>query len=293
MKHAPKITILLVLLFLISQVFGLIIIDKSVDETATVETGNVTFTELPYELERPPVDQGLSWIYIVVAVLFGTIIVLLLIKFRKPRVWKMWYILSVIFTVSITISVFINPSIAIILGIAIALYKVYRPNVIVHNLSEILIYSGIALIFVPMMNLYSVLMLLFIISLYDMYAVWKSKHMIKLAKFQSQTNVFAGLSVPYTKTKIISKTTPSSKGPTATQAILGGGDMAFPLLFSGVILKTMGMNFALIVAFCSGIGLLYLLMKSEKGKFYPAMPYISAGCLLGYGVILLLNFLIL
>ena len=34
--------------------------------------------------------------------------------------------------------------------------------------------------------------------------------------------------------------------------------------------------------------LLYLLITGEKDKFYPAMPYLAVGCVLGYLAILLL-----
>ena len=39
--------------------------------------------------------------------------------------------------------------------------------------------------------------LLVLISIYDMIAVWKSKHMITLAKFQLDTKSFAGLAMNY------------------------------------------------------------------------------------------------
>ena len=72
-------------------------------------------------------------------------------------------------------------------------------------------------------------------------------------------------------------------------AILGGGDIAFPLLFSGVILKTTA-NYLnpLIITIFAAIALLLLLMKGEKDKFYPAMPFLSLGCFIGYAVVLLL-----
>ena len=38
----------------------------------------------------------------------------------------------------------------------------------------------------------------------------------------------------------------------------------------------------------TGIALLILLMKGDKDKFYPAMPFLSVGCLIGYGIFLLL-----
>ena len=70
-----------------------------------------------------------------------------------------------------------------------------------------------------------------------------------------------------------------------SEAMLGGGDIGFPLLFSGVILKTLGLNQALIVSLCSALALLFLFIIAEKKKFYPAMPILSLGCLIGYLVV--------
>ena len=43
----------------------------------------------------------------------------------------------------------------------------------------------------------------------------------------------------------------------------------------------------LIITLFTTIALLLLFLLSKKDRFYPAMPFLSAGCLLGYGVMLL------
>jgi presenilin-like A22 family membrane protease len=297
MKHTYTITFILVLVFLASQFVGLFLLDKAIDPQASLETGETEFSDLAYQIERPPVEESTSFIYIIIAVIIGTILVLILIRFKKPRVWKIWYLISVIITVSLSLSVLMDEIIALLVGLCVGVWKVYRPNMYIHNLSELFIYSGIALIFVPIMNLFSITMLLILISVYDMYAVWKSKHMIKLAKFQSQTKVFAGLSIPYgkvhgqtKKSSKVPKTPPKTiKVPAENRvAVLGGGDIAFPLLFSGVILKGMGFLPAAIISIITSVALLVLLLRSQKGKFYPAMPFISIGCFVGYGLVLLI-----
>ena len=78
-------------------------------------------------------------------------------------------------------------------------------------------------------------------------------------------------------------------------AVLGGGDIGFPLLFAGVVMKGLMLNNAELIGFVKtliipvfvSLALLYLLVKGKKDKFYPAMPYLTAGCVIGYLVILL------
>jgi presenilin-like A22 family membrane protease len=170
-------------------------------------------------------------------------------------------------------------------------------------------YAGIAVLLVPIFDVFWAVMLLLAISVYDMYAVWKSKHMVKMAKFQTQSNIFAGLLIPYkvkagksipqikSKTKNI-RLASSKAGKTETKtAILGGGDVAFPLIFAGVIMENLlmqglskGTAFleASIIILTTTIALALLFFFAKKDKFYPAMPFISAGCLVGWVIVMLI-----
>ena len=302
MKHNLKITIILLLVFVFSQIIGLTITSQYINHEKLSETGTVTFNELPFNMDRPAIEDDYTFIYIMIGVLLGTGILLLLIKFKKSNLWKLWYGFAVVMAVSVSLAGFMSEWIAFLISLGIVYFKILRPNVIVHNLSELLIYGGIAAIFVPVISIFSGIMLLILISIYDAYAVWKSKHMIKLANFQTESKLFAGLSIPYSlkdlnKSKPVKMSTKPSKNAKPTTAILGGGDIAFPLLFSGVILKNLlragvSIEFAflkvMIITVFTTSALAYLLFTSKRGKFYPAMPFISVGCLIGYGVMLLI-----
>jgi hypothetical protein len=80
-------------------------------------------------------------------------------------------------------------------------------------------------------------------------------------------------------------------------AILGGGDIGFPLLFAGAVMKglmlenTVWIGFlkTLLIPLFTVCALYFLFIKGEDNKFYPAMPFLSAGCFIGYGAILLIN----
>jgi len=290
MKHTLKVTLILVLLFLAAQIVGLFVIDKYIDKPKTIETGITVYQDIPY-FERPDIKPSVSYIYVIIAILIGTGLLLLLIKFKKNILWKFWFFISVTLVLFISLAAFVNRDSKIqltiigVLALILAVYKVLRPNLIIQNLTEVLMYGGLAAIFVPIFNLLSIFILLIIISFYDMYAVWHSKHMIKLAKFQAKSKVFAGLFVPYQMPKI--KEVKKKIGKVRT-AILGGGDIAFPLLFAGVVMKSFSFLQTLIIPFVVSVSLLILFLKSEKGKFYPAMPFLTIGCLVGFVIVYLL-----
>ncbi len=302
MKHTLKITIFLVLFFMLSQLIGLFIVNSSIQEVKESETGEieVIYTDTAIG-ERPDMDPNVSFWYIISAILVGTGLVLLLIRFRKVNLWKTWFFLAVWLTTTVALGVFVEKWIAYLVAILFAAWKIFKPNVYVHNITEMFMYAGIAVIFVPILDVFWAVMVLLVISAYDMFAVWKSKHMVKMANFQTDSKVFAGLFIPYggkgmPKVKKIKKTSKKEEGHVA---ILGGGDIAFPMIFSGAVMQgliTQGLTKmnalyeTFIVTFFVTVALSALLYKSEKGKFYPAMPFITIGCLVGYGIVWLINF---
>ncbi len=312
MKHTLKITLILIAIFLASQVIGLAITGKyiHVEENIVIdETGreiiqkNLTYSDLPY-IDRPEIEESSSFVYILTAVLIGTGLVLLLVKFKKVNLWRLWFFFAVWICLTVALGAFIPKTPALVIGFLLAWLKVFKPTTVIHNFTEVFVYGGLAAIFVPIMNLFSVSMLLILISIYDMYAVWKSKHMIKLAKFVSSSKLFAGLAVPYKKTKLEKKVAVKAKDEAkgviksgkSRVAILGGGDIGFPLIFSGVVMKGLildgfaaGFLKTLIITAFTTIALLMLFLKGDKEKFYPAMPFLSAGCFLGYLVVWLIG----
>lgn len=301
MKHTLKVTIALVLFFFMAQFTGLLIINHYIDHKKTFETKKVEWQPLPYNLERPEVkNQSFSFIYISIAILIGTILVLMLVRFNKPLIWKLWFFVTVWLTLSIAFSAFINNIVAAVLALVISVLKLYKPNIIIQNMSEIFIYGGLASIFVPIINLFAAFMLLIIVSVYDFIAVFKTKHMIKLAKFQSESKVFPGLLIPYGKDNVVVKgkatPNPDSKEKKLRIAVLGGGDIGFTLIFAGVVMKGLmlketvltGFLKTLIIPVCVSFVLLILLLKGQQNKFYPAMPVLSLGCFIGYLVVLII-----
>ena len=293
MKHTLKVTILLVWIFLITQIIGLAITNRYIDHEKIIETGKVEFKQLPYNLERPEVEESTSFIWIIAAVLIGTAIFLILIKYKVFKLWKFWFFLAVWITLGIALSAFMPQAIAALAALIATLAKIYRPNIITQNLTEIFVYGGLAAIFVPIVNIFAAFMLLILISIYDIIAVLKTRHMIKLAKFQAKSKIFAGLLVPYKK---LPKEDIPKGNLTPTKgriAVLGGGDIGFPLIFAGVVMKDLmltnpeiiGFLKSLVIPFFTTIALLFLLIKGKKDKFYPAMPYLSIGCFVGFFVI--------
>jgi len=67
--------------------------------------------------------------------------------------------------------------------------------------------------------------------------------------------------------------------------IIKAGPYSSHLAF--IVAKQNAFFISIIISIFAAIALFLLFLKSEKGKFYPAMPFISAGCIVGYLITLL------
>lgn len=288
---------MLVGLFVLTQVIGLgfialeMNVQKNADGTQSVQYNEVLIGPLP------DTTGAESLIFLIIGIAGGTAILLILIKFRLHWFWKLWFFLAIWMTMLITLDTVLLEWVAALLAVALAAWKVFKPNIYVHNLTEVLIYPGIAILLVPRFDVIWAAAALAIIAIYDMIAVWKSKHMIKMAEFQTESKLFAGMMINYGKPpKNAKATTRPSKKSSSQSAILGGGDISFPLIFSGTVMhflvqegftKIAAYGLTLITTLGAVIGLSILFFVSKKGRFYPAMPPIVAGCLVTFLAIIL------
>ncbi len=296
MKHNLSVTLILLLTFLLAQFIGLFILYQYIDPAKSIETGKTSFKELPIG-ERPPVEEKTSYVWVIISILIGTGVLLLLIKYNLDWIWKFWFLLALTISLTVAFGAFVQWQMALALALILGVWKIWKPNFWIQNMTELFVYGGLAAIFVPIFNLWSMIILLIFIAGYDAYAVWKSKHMVTLAQSQMKSKVFSGLLIPYAagkmerstqkmvKTSMSEKKLGSSVPVKVRTAILGGGDIGFPLLFAGVILKEMGLWQSLIIPFFALGGLAFLLWYGDEKKFYPAMPFIGAGCFVGLGVV--------
>jgi len=284
-------------MFLITQLIGLFIINFYLQD------GNA----LPYGFDQQNLDKQNSFSFLaslISSFVIAVFLVLILTKLKSVIFMRAWFFIVVCLALGLTLNAIFSlikvpmPAIfALIMGVIFSYFKVFKRNIIFHNTTELLIYPGIAAIFASILNIFTLIVLLVIIAVYDVWAVWHSGIMQKMAKYQIENiRVFGGFFIPYAskkikekikflrqkyKNKIIPEAIIKGNKIKVNLAILGGGDIVFPIIAAGVILKSWGLVPALIVVLSSFLALLYLFMFAKKKKFYPAMLYLSTGIFLG------------
>ena len=296
MKHNLKITAILLLMFLLTQFIGLYVIN------------HYSNNDLPLGLETPEVEEPREYNQLFVSIIFAFVIAIsllfLLTHFKSEFLLRIWFLVVIIIGLVIALTSMIpffkySLLITLILVVPLALVKVYKQDFIVHNITELFIYPGISAVFVPIFNVWTIIALLILISIYDAWAVWHSGIMQKMAKYQiNKLKVFSGFFIPYVsnrmrmKLKKLKKSELKKKKIKVNVAILGGGDVIFPIITAGVFLRTNPFGLSgvqvlipsLLIILGAALGLTYLFFFAEKKKFYPAMPFISAGIFLMMGL---------
>ena len=305
MKHNLKITLLLLLMFLTTQIIGLYVVNHySTIKIINGKAVQVSAPNLPYGMQSPEIKQNRDFnqifLSILLAFVVSIVLLFLLIKLKTKVVFKFWFFTVVVIALGISFGAFFPQIkyvslISLAFAIPLAFFKIYKPNFLIHNLTELFIYPGIAAVFVPLLDVFTLSILLILISLYDMWAVWHSGVMQKMAKYQiNKLKIFAGFFIPYVSKKVrlkmkkMKKSELKKKKIKANIAILGGGDVVFPVIAAGVLLKTFGIFSALLVILGACLGITYLFVFAKKKKFYPAMPFISAGIFIAIGISYLL-----
>ncbi len=337
MKHTWKLTFILIAAFLISQLIGLAVIssydhyfgtthqkivNESIEKNITLpEQANVSvmqFAPEPIETKNP-IDMIKILINVLVGVVLGVILFFVLSKFGIVPVLKGWFAIVIFLCLSIAFTLILYPflgynlvdifrwriSLAEVIAVPIAFvvtfFKLFKRNMVVHNLSELFVYPGFSIVLLPILNVVTAAGFMLAISVYDIVAVWRSNYMVNLANFQvKHLKIFAGFFVPYirkedrVKIKLAKAMMKSNKKLAKSKlqkisvkvAALGGGDVAIPMLFLGAVFLAWGLWAYFVVLFFTVFALLYLLVESEKDKAYPAMPFLSVGALIGLFIVL-------
>ncbi|MEM1988806.1 MAG: presenilin family intramembrane aspartyl protease [Candidatus Woesearchaeota archaeon] len=287
MKHPKNVIILLLLYFLIIQVFSVLLITKYY---STVENYTAPSNE--------SAQGSLNWFIILFLLVTIAFIILSLKKFRKPIMFwtKISIIVAFYLTLTLVFSILKFPQLWVdLLAIIFAILLYFVRKTSLRNLTEAFMYAGFVAMILPLFNFKYLIILLIILSIYDFISVRITKHMILMANSQMEVSSFSGLQIDYNpnleknenlkeeinfsnvsmnkeinddKIYVIKKVETKS-------AILGGGDIAFPMILASYMAINFGWIYGISVILGSLIGLTLIFKFSEKDKFYPAIPYLT------------------
>ncbi len=225
--------------------------------------------------------------------IFATFVVFLISKsdkFKKSRVFlfRLAFIFSITIGGLVTLSIFVSDILALILVIILLLFWKNLPIILLHNLLIVLSVAGIGAMIGSMFEPFIIVILLALFSVYDFIAVYKTKHMVKMATEMIKTKAIMGLIIPFSFSGLLDNLNKKKK---KEFMVLGGGDLAFPLFLVSSVTITYGLFEALILILFSSFGLFasfYLFISQKTTRPIPALPPIALFSIIGFIIILLI-----
>jgi len=266
-------------IFLLVQMLGLYIGSQYI---SLIKSGQ---TEPIFE---NPSSVGNS-IFLLVYILIGTGLMILAVKYWKFLI-RIIEVVAV-FSASMITFMFLIPietlqvPLGILLALALTAWKILRPSFLSQNLSLIFSIAGAGAIIGASLGMLPSLIFILLLSVYDFTAVFITKHMVYIAKEITKRPTAFTLAFPYKFRKPISYSIGKKNIKKKFHIFqLGGGDIAIPLMFSVSTLASFSLIQALSVAIGSAaaLGLLIYYSAKKPGRVLPALPFISAGSILGF-----------
>jgi presenilin-like A22 family membrane protease len=219
----------------------------------------------------PPMVQNgqniLASLQIFVYVIVTTAILLILIKYRLERIIPIMVYLGLFGGLFITLTGLFG-DIGVILTLIVFTLAIWkRNNLLLTNIILILAIPGIGSWLGASLSFLPSLILLIGLSIYDLIAVFGTKHMITLAE-NAKGKIPLMIGVPVGE-KMLG---------------LGTGDLAIPLAFTISVLAETNLAHAVITSIggLAGLLLLFAYILNKKDIMLPALPPLAAGLIIGY-----------
>ena len=239
-----------------------------------------------FKIQKVNIPQ-ISFSQFILNFLLATLFIFLILRFvkfekEKGTIFKILFILAVSFGGLLFLETWLPEPLSLIFVFVLIFWWLKKPSVLIQDLLIVLGIAGTGSILGLSLNPLTVVALLIIFLIYDFIAVYKTKHMVRMAKAMLESRAILAIVIPpniFGFRESLEKIQPGGKF-----LILGGGDIAFPLIFS-VSLIPSGIFNSLIVALFSLIGLFasfWFFTKQKERKPIPALPPIALFSIIGY-----------
>lgn len=245
----------------------------------------------------PKMETGSSIIWFLIAFAIATGLILLALKFLKFKApFGAVFAFLIFVGADIVFSAFIPYHLlAISLALLLVAVRFLWPNILTQNIAIVIAIAGVSAQLGIFLTVPAVIVLLIVLSVYDVWAVFKTKHMVGMAKGLMQRGMMPMIVLPsswkdftHSMRKVESEKLKPAKKHSLRYMLLGTGDLAFPLVFAVSALSYgLVQAYAVIIGALAGIVAIHLLMTSKKFPALPALPPIAAGSIIAFAISLL------
>lgn len=192
----------------------------------------------------------------------------------------LWFLADIWFEVELAIAVAIG-----LMALKYVYKKIWWQNLIlVFGIAGISVSVGLSLPWI------SVIIIMLILSVYDVVAVYFTRHMVEMFKGLIKKGIIFALILP-ARVRLYNKTMQKAE-PGGDYLFLGTGDLALPAIFVGSLMPAdiflaLGASAGALLGFAV---MQILFFSQSKKRPMPALPPIAGGALIGFGIVYLLIF---
>lgn len=257
----------------------------------TLTLGLITAWQIAKTLPQVALDMSsISWPRFLIYFALGTLLIFLFLKFSQVH---SRFFLEIVFALAIfsgsqiIFGLFMPDFWAMFCAALLVIWRFLHPSVLTQNLAMILAIAGIGALIGLSLSIASVIIILMVLSVYDFIAVYKTKHMIKMAKRMMKQRLLLAFVVPEGLTGFRGRLADIKPG--GRMFVLGSGDVVMPLV-AVAAMAHLGLAHSLLVMLFSFLGLFFMhaIFSSQKiRRPMAALPPIALFTILGILVSLL------
>ncbi len=236
-------------------------------------------------------EASISWWQFLLAFSIGTAIVLGLIRIMHGGLFLRIFFLMALFSGTlVTLGIFLSSIWSLIFSSLFVIIYIFYPYVWFHNFVLILTLPGIAATLGASLTPYVVAILLIFMSFYDYIAVYKTKHMVKMAKAMIAGRAIFAMIYPEHWHGF--KMHINEAHPGEGFMMLGTGDFVFPIIMAtSAYVISAAAAWTVLAASLFGLLLMHLIFSLQKVRRpMPALPPLAAFSILGFLLAIFLNF---
>lgn len=243
---------------------------------------------------RPEMDlnvamPSLTVSQFVIGLLLATAFLFLLMKFFHGRfLFELIFSLALFGGVWFLASLFFPGETAILVASLLTLARFFVPYVLAQNIIMILGLSGVAVALGATTAWPSLLWILIILSVYDIIAVYETKHMVTMFRGLVERGVIFALILPERWRGLF--THARNVKPGEGFFFLGSGDLALPAIFVvSAFVSQPALGIGAAVGSMAGLFFTDLIFVWGRKRPMPALPPIALGTIIGFFAAMAIN----
>lgn len=218
--------------------------------------------------------------------LIGTVFIVILSRRSKISdfLMRLFFIFVLFYGANLFLALFINSVSAFYFAGALIIARFVFPSIFLHNVAFLFSIVSFSAFLSLELSSTAIIVLLAVLAVYDIIAVYLTKHMVKMAKAMIESRIIFGLIIPEKIKYNFWGLEKAKPGEAQGVVFLGGGDVGLPLfLVANTAASSITQGIIVAVFAIFGMAFSYWLFVSQKfRKPMPALPPISMMTIIGY-----------